>query len=80
MAGSVKCLALLQQLSSSENEGLEDANGYECYIDGSWIQQWQGGISFVLMHGSNLLAYRSAHMIACCTFQTEARALLEAIK
>lgn len=51
---------------------------HNCFIDGSWVEPWQGGMGFVLELEGRLQAYCSRPIKTCSPVQTEARALLTA--
>lgn len=55
-------------------------NQYQCFVDLSWTQQWQGGIGFVLHDYNRPLSYRSARVSVFCPFQAEAVVLKEAVR
>ncbi|XP_078153121.1 uncharacterized protein LOC144548322 [Carex rostrata] len=46
-----------------------------CYVDGSWVNEWRGGLGFVLTFGDSLVAYKSAGAMTSCPLQAEALAL-----
>lgn len=47
-----------------------------CFLDGSWVKRWQGGIGVSLFCKGELLAYKSAGMKGCSPLQVEAYAIL----
>lgn len=51
-----------------------------CYIDGSWLTGWNGGIGYVFFENEEMKLYHSAAARVCCPLQAEAHALLEAIR
>lgn len=53
---------------------------YTCYCDGSWKEQWNGGVGYIIRRGHELVVYRSAKVLAACPLQAEAMAVNEAIK
>ncbi|XP_078154682.1 uncharacterized protein LOC144550407 [Carex rostrata] len=53
---------------------------FVCMVDGSWLKEWEGGIGFVITHGTQLIAYRSAKAQVCSPLQAEATALKRAIE
>lgn len=67
---------------SGENEEVlvNEDNGMNCYVDGSWTQDWQGGVGVVLFKGEELLVYISEEVGACCPLQVEAIALRKAVQ
>lgn len=50
-----------------------------CFVDGSWVSNWQGGIGYIIKKGETLIRYRMVQVDTCCPIQTEARALKEAV-
>lgn len=51
-----------------------------CMTDGSWTDDWLGGIGCVIFKGDILLAHKSVGVRTCFAFQTEALAMKEAIQ
>lgn len=68
------------QVAGVNPNRVEEVQAMKCMVDGSWTRDWVGGVGFVFLQQGELLAYRSARVQACCPMQTEAKALLEAIK
>lgn len=56
------------------------SQGYTCYTDGSWVNQWSGGVGFILFKGEELILYRLDKANAFSDFQAEAWALRDAIR
>lgn len=52
----------------------------KCWVDGSWIRNWNGGIGAVICKGEELLLYASFSVKACSPLQTEAIALIKAVQ
>lgn len=44
-------------------------------MDGSWVNEWRGGLGFVLTFGDSLVAYKSAGAMTSCPLQAKALAL-----
>ena len=57
----------------------EIGNDYNCFLDGSWMAGWQGGVGVVLWYKEELMVYKSKAAKGCCALQMEAVALKEAI-
>lgn len=68
------------QLTATNTTTEEESHSeVTCKVDGSWTQQWQGGLGFIFQQNEVLLAYRSSPVSVCCPLQAEASALLQAI-
>lgn len=52
---------------------------FNCHVDRSWKDNWNGGLGFIFKKVDMLLAYKSARAIVCCPEQAEARALKETL-
>lgn len=61
-------------------EDIDPLTGLVCWVDGSWKEEWFGGLGFVLLKGNRLMAYRSASIKACSPLQAEALALQQACR
>lgn len=48
-----------------------------CYSDGSWTQQWNGGIGVIIERNEELVTYKSERVKGSCPLHTEAIALRE---
>lgn len=51
-----------------------------CYVDGSYVNEWIGGIGYVLNRGSELVCYHSARVHVSGPQHVEAMALRQAIQ
>lgn len=72
------------QMVREENPGsiqqFEEAKGFICNTDGSWVKEWQGGYGIVLQNDAQLVLYVSAESKSCSPLHAEAQAFFEAIR
>lgn len=74
IASSAKPANVVQTTSEVTSE-----SEVKCWIDGSWAQEWQGGVGYAFFKGRELVRYHSSKALVCCPMQAEATALREAI-
>lgn len=53
---------------------------YTCFLDGAWVESWQGGVGILFYKQGSLLEYRTEGVSSRCAIQSEAMALLKAIQ
>lgn len=63
---------------SSEQENQNSM--YTCFLDGAWVEPWQGGVGIMFYKQGSLVEYRTEGISSCCAIQSEAMALLKALQ